>query len=52
MLKSDRFQLIYNFTIIRLVTMFPEVGAKMNLKILRAIRVLRPLKLVSRVPSM
>lgn len=32
--------------------MFPEVGARMNLKILRAIRVLRPLKLVARVPSM
>lgn len=36
----------------RIVTMFPEVGARMNLKILRAIRVLRPLKLVARVPSM
>lgn len=32
--------------------MYPEVGAKLNLKILRAIRVLRPLKLVAKVPSM
>lgn len=31
--------------------MIPAIGEKMNLKILRAIRVLRPLKLVSRVPS-
>lgn len=35
----------------RLITMYPAIGEKVNLKILRAIRVLRPLKLVSRVPS-
>lgn len=34
-----------------LLTMIPALRGKMNLKILRAIRVLRPLKLVSRVPS-
>lgn len=31
--------------------MFPHLGAKMNLRTLRAIRVLRPLKLVSGIPS-
>lgn len=36
---------------IRLITMVPAIGKQMNLKILRAIRVLRPLKLVARVPS-
>lgn len=34
-----------------MVAMYPEIGEKINLKIIRAIRVLRPLKLVSRVPS-
>lgn len=34
-----------------MVKQYPEIGEKINLKIIRAIRVLRPLKLVSRVPS-
>lgn len=34
-----------------MVSTYPEIGEKINLKIIRAIRVLRPLKLVSRVPS-
>ncbi|XP_031635540.1 voltage-dependent calcium channel type A subunit alpha-1-like isoform X2 [Contarinia nasturtii] len=45
---------IMDFVVITsaLLTMIPAIGEKMNLKILRAIRVLRPLKLVSRVPSL
>ncbi|XP_055309467.1 voltage-dependent calcium channel type A subunit alpha-1-like isoform X3 [Sitodiplosis mosellana] len=45
---------IMDFVVITsaLLTMIPALRGKMNLKILRAIRVLRPLKLVARVPSL
>lgn len=39
------------FLLIRIIALFPELGAKINLRTLRAIRVLRPLKLVSGIPS-
>lgn len=35
-----------------LLALFPTLGSKMNLRTLRAIRVLRPLKLVSGIPSL
>lgn len=37
--------------LIRIIALFPNLGAKLNLRTLRAIRVLRPLKLVSGIPS-
>lgn len=35
----------------RFITMFPSIGTQVDLRTLRAIRVLRPLKLVSGIPS-
>lgn len=54
--KKSNFKKIVKFFFFRffetyMVKEYPEIGEKINLKIIRAIRVLRPLKLVSRVPS-
>lgn len=35
----------------RFMTQFPQLGPEVDLRTLRAIRVLRPLKLVSGIPS-
>lgn len=35
----------------RFITLFPQIGNQVDLRTLRAIRVLRPLKLVSGIPS-
>lgn len=52
--KKDliKFLFIYFTHLHRIIAMFPSLGKKFDLRTLRAIRVLRPLKLVSGIPSM
>uniref|UniRef100_A0A8D0L3M7 Voltage-dependent N-type calcium channel subunit alpha n=1 Tax=Sphenodon punctatus TaxID=8508 RepID=A0A8D0L3M7_SPHPU len=51
-LKTSYFVLIFNTTFISLIRILATAGTQFDLRTLRAVRVLRPLKLVSGIPSL
>lgn len=48
---NDKFPNSGHLTLCRSMTIFAEANVEVDLRMLRSFRVLRPLKLVSRIPS-